>query len=144
MHAAEQKEERNCHTKSHFHVAFTFIMKIIKLKSNRDFRRVYQKGKSYVCPYFVIYVNPNRSGDIRLGITAGKKIGNAVKRNRAKRVITAAFRAVYPHLLAGTDFVIVARTRILDVKSTKVEAILSKILSDNGALQSQTNEKTVN
>ena len=119
-------------------------MKIIKLKSNRDFRRVYQRGKSYVCPYFVVYVNPNRSDDIRLGITAGKKIGNAVKRNRAKRVITAAFRAVYPYLLAGTDFVIVARTRILDVKSTKVETILSKILSDNGALQSQTNEKTVN
>lgn len=125
-------------------MAFTFIMKIIKLKSNRDFRRVYQRGKSYVCPYFVVYVNPNRSSDIRLGITAGKKIGNAVKRNRAKRVITAAFRAVYPYLLAGTDFVIVARTRILDVKSTKVEALLSKILSDNGALQSQTNEKTVN
>ena len=132
MHAAEQKEERNCHIKSHFHVAFTFIMKIVKLKENRDFRRIYNKGKSYVCPFFVIYVNPNRSKNVRLGITVGKKIGNAVKRNRAKRVITAAFRSAYPQIAAGNDFVIVARTRILNVKSTKVEELLLKLLKEHG------------
>ena len=123
-------------------MAFTFIMKIVKLKENRDFRRVYNRGKSYVCPYFVVYINKNRNDGIRLGITVGKKIGNAVKRNRAKRVITAAFSAVYPQILPGNDFVIVARTRILNVKSTKVATILSKILSDNGALVSHENEKT--
>jgi ribonuclease P protein component len=144
LHAAEQKEERNCHTKSHVHVAFTFIMKIIKLKENRDFRRVYNRGKSYVCPYFVVYMTPNRKNDIRLGITVGKKIGNAVKRNRAKRVITAAFSMLYPQILAGNDFVIVARTRILNVKSTKVAFHLSKILSQCGALISHENENAIN
>jgi ribonuclease P protein component len=144
LHAAEQKEERNCHTKSHFHVAFTFIMKLIKLKNNYDFRRVYKKGKSYVCPFFVIYINPNRNNNVRLGITVGKKIGNAVNRNRAKRVITAAFRSAYPQIAAGNDFVIVARTRILNVKSTKVEELLLKLLKEHGALNQNTNENTVN
>jgi ribonuclease P protein component len=144
LHAAEQKEERNCHTKSHFHVAFTFIMKLIKLKNNYDFRRVYKKGKSYVCPFFVIYINPNRNNNVRLGITVGKKIGNAVNRNRAKRVITAAFRSAYPQIAAGNDFVIVARTRILNVKSTKVEELLLKLLKAHGALNQNTNENTVN
>jgi ribonuclease P protein component len=144
LHAAEQKEERNCHTKSHFHVAFTFIMKLIKLKNNYDFRRVYKKGKSYVCPFFVIYINPNRNNNVRLGITVGKKIGNAINRNRAKRVITAAFRSAYPQIAAGNDFVIVARTRILNVKSTKVEELLLKLLKEHGALNQNTNENTVN
>jgi len=134
LHAAEQKEERNCHIKSHFDVAFPFIMKIIKLKENRDFRRVYNKGKSLVCPYFVVYVNKNRADNIRLGITVSKKIGNAVKRNRAKRVITAAFSAVCPKIQSGYDFVIVARTRILNVKSTEVAIALEKTLNSLGVL----------
>ncbi len=125
-------------------MAFTFIMKLIKLKNNYDFRRVYKKGKSYVCPFFVIYINPNRNNNVRLGITVGKKIGNAVNRNRAKRVITAAFRSAYPQIAAGNDFVIVARTRILNVKSTKVEELLLKLLKEHGALNQNTNENTVN
>lgn len=141
MHAAEQKEERNCHIKSHLHVAFTFIMKIVKLKENRDFRRVYNKGKSFVNPYFVVYINKNRGDQPRLGITVSKKIGNAVKRNRAKRVITAAFSTVCPKIISGYDFVIVARTRILDVKSTVVTSHLFKFLDSFGVLKPYQNEK---
>ena len=119
-----------------------FFMKILKLKENRDFRRVYNKGKSYVSPYFVVYINKNRFSDIRLGITVGKKIGNAVKRNRAKRLITAAFSAVLPQILVGYDFVIVARTKILTVKSTEVLSSLVKILKSVGMLENKENEKS--
>lgn len=142
MHAAELREERNCHIKSHFHVAFPFIMKIIKLKENRDFKRTYYKGKSFVSPYIVVYVNKNRQDGIRLGITAGKKVGNAVLRNRAKRLITAAFRSCLPQISEGLDFVIVARTRILNVKSTVVAASMLTILKNAGALK-DSNEKNI-
>ena len=104
---------------------------IIKLKENYNFRRAYKKGKSYVSPYFVIYAVKNRRG-IRLGITAGKKLGCAVKRNRAKRVITAAFRACLPNIPSGYDFVIVARTRILDIKSTAAAASMRTLLKSAG------------
>ncbi len=144
MHAVEQKEERNCHTKSHLHVAFTFIMKIIKLKENRDFRRIYNKGKSFVSSSFVVYINKTKRDNVRLGITVSKKIGKAVQRNRAKRVITAAFSSVLPMINNGYDFVIVARTRILNVKSTEVATSLTKILDSFGALKSLENEKTTN
>lgn len=122
-------------------MAFTFIMKIVKLKENRDFRRVYNKGKSFVCPFFVVYINKNRTNETRLGITVGKKIGNAVKRNRAKRVITAAFSTVCPKIISGYDFVIVARTRILNVKSTIVTNFLLKLLDSSGALKTYQNEE---
>ena len=101
---------------------------VIKIKENRDFRRAYAKGKALVCPYAVVYVLKNRCDNIRLGITTGKKIGNAGKRNRAKRVIRAAFMPLVPFIKEGYDFVIVARTRLLTVKSTAVSDSIRGLL----------------
>ena len=99
-----------------------------KLKLNKDFRRIYGRGRSFVNPAFVTYVLKNRSDDIRMGITVSKKIGGAVERNRAKRVILAAFRECAPHIPKGYDFVFVARTRILDSKSQNIAAEIMKNL----------------
>ena len=93
-----------------------------KLKLNKDFRRIYGRGSSFVNPAFVTYVLKNRGNSIRMGITVSKKIGGAVARNRAKRVITAAFRECVPHISGGYDFVFVARTRILNCKSQDIAA----------------------
>lgn len=116
------------------------MSKIIKIKENYEFRRVYNRGKSLLCPYAAVYFMKNRSGDIRLGITAGKKIGNAVLRNRAKRVITAAFRGCLPDIFEGYDFVIVARYRILSVKSTVVQSAFLQLLRNAGLCRSFENE----
>ena len=113
--------------------------RIVKLKENRDFRRVYLRGKSFVSPFIVVYINKNRSNNVRLGITTGKKIGKAVSRNRAKRVITAAFRDCLPKIKNGYDVVIVARTRILNVKSTVVAVALQKLLATAGVVLSEKN-----
>ena len=69
---------------------------------------------------------------MRLGITVGKKIGKAVKRNRAKRVITAAFSECLPKISGNYDFIIVARTRILTAKSTTVQKYFEKIFIQAG------------
>ena len=122
-------------------MAFPFIKpmnSIIKLKENYSFRRAYKKGKSHVSPYFVIYAVKNRRG-IRLGITVSKKLGCEVKRNRAKRVITAAFRECLPNIPSGYDFVIVARTRILGIKSTAAAAAMKALLRSAG-IWSETKE----
>ncbi len=81
-----------------------------------------------MAPEFVLYVAKGKKGALRLGITAGKKIGTAVSRNRAKRVITAAFDACAPHIPAGYDCVVVARTRILDTKSNTVAVNIERHL----------------
>lgn len=118
-------------------------MKLLKIKENREFRRAYKKGRSFVCPYAVVYITKNRFKCVRLGITAGKKIGNAVKRNRAKRVITAAFRELSEQIIPAYDFVIVARTRILSVKSTDVAVSLRKILRSAEVLSAQENYEKI-
>ena len=67
-----------------------------------------------------------------MGITTSKKIGNAVERNRARRIIRAAFRDNLPYLKNEYDFVFVARSRIKHLKSTDISAIMSKQLSKAG------------
>lgn len=99
-----------------------------KLKQNWEFHRAYNHGVSCVAPTFVLYVIKGKKDRVRLGITTGKKIGTAVSRNRAKRVITAAFSELIPNIAKGYDYVIVARTRILNVKSTNVSHTLEKQL----------------
>lgn len=103
-----------------------------KLKSNGSFRRLYHKGKSFVSPVIVTYVRKGKGDGVYLGITATKKLGGAVQRNRAKRVITAAFRECLPCIPKGSELVIVARTRILGVKSTEVAKILKNQLVSAG------------
>lgn len=101
-----------------------------KLKQNWEFHRAYNRGTALVAPSYVLYTVKGKKGQIRLGITAGKKIGTAVSRNRAKRVITAAFVSCLPHLPSGYDFVVVARTRILNVKSNEVADLFKRQLQN--------------
>ena len=82
------------------------------LNDNRDFMTLYKKGRYAASKYSVIYVRPNGRPFNRLGITAGKKIGNAVHRNRAKRLIRLAYRESEIRLPVGMDIVIVARSSI--------------------------------
>ena len=99
-----------------------------KLKQNWEFHRAYNRGISLVAPSHVLYVCKGKKNQLRLGITAGKKLGTAVSRNRAKRVITAAFDVCTPHIPLGYDCVVVARTRILNTKSTIVAESFEKQL----------------
>ncbi len=116
-------------------MAFHFIvMKITKVKENYLFRRAYNKASSFVGPYTVVYIMKNRNRGIRLGITTGKKIGKAVCRNRARRVITAAFGECIPDMSGNFDIIIVARPKILTVKSNCVAQSLQKLFKNAGIL----------
>lgn len=85
----------------------------VSLKQNHEFRRLYNRGKSAVSPYFVIYCRKTGRPVNRLGITTGVKLGNAVKRNRARRRIRELYRTHEHSVPAGYDIVIVARTRVI-------------------------------
>ena len=94
------------------------------LNENKDFIRLYKRGRNVVTPVFVLYFNKNNLPYNRIGITTSKKIGNAVNRNRARRVIKAAINNCYPMFPNGYDFVFVARVRSTKEKSTVVEKYL--------------------
>lgn len=96
----------------------------IAIKENTDFRTAYYRGKSQVHPLLVTYVRRNRLGVTRVGITAGKKVGKAVRRNRCRRIIRAAYQALQPEVRCGYDIVFVARVRTGSSTSTQVQAAM--------------------
>lgn len=109
-------------------------MKAQTLKENKDFRRLYYRGKSEASSVLVTYAMKNRKGKNCYGITSGKKIGGAVQRNRARRVIRVAFANLEPQINGSWDFVFVARTRTTEVKSQEVEKSMRKQLILLGAI----------
>lgn len=98
------------------------------LKKNSDFKRVYFKGKSYVNSSLVVYVFKNKWKLSRYGITTSKKIGCAVKRNRARRIIKQAFKELSKRIKPGYDIIFVARGKTPFLTSKILKNDLYKIL----------------
>ncbi|MBE6844387.1 MAG: ribonuclease P protein component [Ruminococcus sp.] len=96
------------------------------INKNKTFLFIYKKGKCIVNRNVVIYVRKNNKPYNNLGITAGKKVGNAVARNRAKRIIRQAYRENEINMPVGIDIVIVARSSAAKIKSNILSDYLRK------------------
>lgn len=110
------------------------MAKLTVIKSNTAFRTLYYRGKSRVHPGLVTYVRKNRLGVPRVGITTGKKLGKAVQRNRCRRVIREAYRALLPSITGGWDIVFVARAHTCAMKSHEVQRVMEAQLAALGVL----------
>lgn len=99
------------------------MSKTVSINENRDFLRVYKRGKFFVGRYFVLYSLGNSLDFNRIGITTSRKIGNSVKRNRIKRLVKESLRHEEENIKSGYDLVIVARNNpdIPDYKSVRRE-----------------------
>lgn len=108
---------------------------LVTLKENKDFRRLYSRGRSYGSAVLVTYVMKNRSHNVRIGITTSKKIGKAVMRNRSRRIIREAYFQLADEIKPGYDLVFVARGRTPFVKSTDILRVMRKELKEAGVLK---------
>ena len=97
--------------------------KTFRLRKGKEFDRVFQEGKRVSDGRMLLVFAPNGLPHSRLGILAGRKIGNAVTRNRAKRVFREAFRLGRETLPRGFDFIVVPRPQ--EEERTLAQARLS-------------------
>jgi ribonuclease P protein component len=95
-----------------------------RLRRTSDFKAVYTRGRSYVHPALVVHVLKVDGQDARIGYSVSKKLGGAVTRNRIKRRLRAACAPLLPSLDRGTDTVIVARMKCLELKTAELASIL--------------------
>ena len=99
-----------------------------RLKHNNDFKRVYEQGKKIMSSSFVLYVDSDSKRQYRrLGIIASKKVGNAVKRNRCKRLVRELFRKNKEKFPPGSDVIVVVRRDMVGKQYAELEEELYSI-----------------
>jgi ribonuclease P protein component len=103
-----------------------------RLSRSGDFDRVYRDGSSRANRFLVFYSFPraSSSGQPRLGISVGRKVGGAVVRNRVKRTLREAFWAQGENLPGGHDFVVVARPGVEELVEREGAAGLERSLAE--------------
>lgn len=110
----------------------------VSLKENRQFRRLYAKGKSVVNPTLVLYYRRNGTRGNQLGITVSGKMGKAVVRNKLRRRLREIYRLHEEQFMPGYHLVVVARARAVTTSYRELErsflhlAKKGKLLKESG------------
>lgn len=109
------------------------------LRDSTEFQKVYRHGQRYDGRLITVFVIENKEGRHRLGVTASRKaVGNAVQRNRAKRLIRESFSFNNGSLRALTsyyDWVINAKARLLGEKLVGPANELAEIIEKVGKVE---------
>jgi ribonuclease P protein component len=101
------------------------------LKKNWEFKRVKLEGQRYSCSAFIVEVCPPLSDEqaiSRVGFVASKRLGNAIKRNYAKRRLRVLWAKVLPTLKPPRDYVLIAKPALLTNLFAQLEQDLYKVL----------------
>jgi len=104
------------------------MRKRYRLRTDAQFKRVRSVGRSWAQPLVVLYALPNGEGVNRVGFSVSKRIGKAVARNRAKRLMREAIRLRWDTIRPGYDLLLIARTPIAAATFAEVAAAVDHLL----------------
>jgi ribonuclease P protein component len=91
------------------------------------------KGQRINAPNFLIITRANSRGETRLGVTVSGKVGNAVVRNRVKRLIRECFRRHRSRIIPSKDVLIIARKGAANLSSSELESELKNAVIHSGS-----------
>ena len=103
-----------------------------RLTRSIDFKRVRNQGKSFAHPLVVLVKSPSTENRPRIGISTSRSVGNAVQRNRAKRLLRESIRPLIPLLSPGWDLVLIARSRLVTAGFQDVQIAVDGLLRRAG------------
>jgi ribonuclease P protein component len=99
-----------------------------RLTRSAEIGRVRRSGKSYAHPLLVLIALNNELERPRVVVAAGRNVGGAVRRNRAKRRLRAAIQPLLTGLTPGWDVMLLARAPLVDAEFLEVQAALTALL----------------
>lgn len=111
------------------------MKRAFRLTSSTDFKRVRQDGKSFAHPLVVLIAARGESEVTRIGVAAGRAVGGAVQRNRAKRRLRAGLDKLYPSIGPGWNVIILARFPLLGAGPLELNRALVNLLERAGLLK---------
>jgi ribonuclease P protein component len=85
------------------------------------FRETYAQGRRYVGKYMVLWLRTGADASLRLGVVSSRKVGNAVQRNRARRLLREVFRHKRGGYSQAFDLILVARRNLLEARWPAIE-----------------------
>lgn len=103
-----------------------------RLRQRQDFERLRREGRVYRHPMLMLSAAPNGLPHNRYGFITGKPIGNAVVRNRVKRLLREALRLLHPQLISSFDLVFIARGAIVEQPFAHVQRTVEELCSRAG------------
>lgn len=95
-----------------------------RIRKRKQYLNIYRRGGRLHSNNFIVILNPNPSGEKRLGVAISKRVGNAVQRNRIKRLVREFFRLNKDGLPDSQDMVIIAKK---DVSSLKYQDVCMEL-----------------
>jgi ribonuclease P protein component len=106
------------------------VQRKFRLTRSEDFKRVRRSGKSYAHPLVVLIVQPydQPRALTRVGVAAGRTVGTAVYRNRAKRLLREAMRTLIPDITSGLDLILIARPGLVSATFEDTRRALLNLL----------------
>jgi ribonuclease P protein component len=107
-----------------------------RLTRSIDFKRVRNQGKSFAHPLVVLVRVPAPEDCLRVGISTSRSVGNAVQRNRAKRLLRESMRLLLPSIVPGWDLVLIARNPLVSAAFQDVQAAVERLLRRAGLMLS--------
>jgi len=110
------------------------VKRCFRLTRSTDIKRVRRSGKSYAHPLVVLYVLKSELSGTHVGVSAGLAVGNAVKRNRAKRLLRAAMNDLILITVPGSDLLLIARSPLPAANVFQTREALSVLLKRAGLL----------
>jgi ribonuclease P protein component len=90
-----------------------------------EIKRILREGRPVDGRRVILFLAPGSGG---FALVAGKKVGGAVQRNRARRILREAVRAIAPRGVEGHDVVLVARAAIRDARTQDLIAEMTELL----------------
>ena len=103
-----------------------------RLSKSAEFERVRRSGKSYAHPLIVLVVHENECSGVRIGVTAGRSLGGAVRRNRAKRQMRASMHPFLDQIPPGKDLVWIARRPLLGASFQELQQAMLLLMQRAG------------
>lgn len=106
-----------------------------KLRNSREFRKVYDTGKSYANKYLVMFFLNNDKNTNIVGFATTKKLGNSVVRNKVRRRMKEAYRLNSNKIKEGYDIVFLSRVKAKEVTFKEIESALLHLAKISGLLK---------